>query len=92
MNAGILTLLLVTALLAAPYLVHQYVARLPWAPTCPSCRAVTREVLSRWSPIEFMPSLASTSLSECGVCGWRGRMKWKWARETFRGRKVPHRS
>ncbi|CAN5725233.1 hypothetical protein BH23GEM8_BH23GEM8_23250 [soil metagenome] len=89
MNAGFLTIFLVMALLASPFLVHQYVARLPWAPTCPSCRAVTREVLSRWSAIAFVPSFASTSLSECGVCGWRGRMKWKWARERFRSRKQP---
>jgi hypothetical protein len=89
MNAGILTMFLVLALLATPFLVQQYVARLPWAPTCPSCRAVTREVLSSWSAIQLMPSFAATSVSECGACGWRGRMKWKWAREKFRSRKGP---
>jgi hypothetical protein len=91
MNAAVLTIFLVMALLASPILVQHYVARLPWAPTCPSCRAVTREVLSRWSAIELVPSFASTSVSECGVCGWRGRMKWKWARESVRSRKGPQR-
>jgi hypothetical protein len=85
MSAGVLTFLILGAVLASPFLIQQYLERLPWAPTCPSCRSVTREVRSSWSAVQLVPTLASTFLGECSDCGWRGRMRWKWARGRMRG-------
>jgi hypothetical protein len=81
----LLTLALAFASLVVPLLLYAYHARLPWAPSCPCCRAVTREVGSGWSALALVPSFASTSVSECGSCGWRGRMRWRWARERTEG-------
>jgi hypothetical protein len=65
--------------LGAPVLVWWYVQRLPFAPDCPSCRAVTRQasegvVLTRW-----ILGAATTVVRECTSCGWHGRMRWRWA-------------
>jgi hypothetical protein len=85
MSAGFLTFLILVAFLASPFLLQHYLERLPWAPSCPACRSLTREVRSGWWPGQLVPSLAATFLSECTDCGWRGRMRWRWARDGMRG-------
>lgn len=64
---------------AAPLLVLAYIQRLPVAPACPSCRAVTREIDRKWLPAWAIHLLSTTYLGECTRCGWRGRMRWRWA-------------
>lgn len=67
------------AFLVLPSLLLQvYFQRLPTAPQCPSCRAVTRQV-REWLLLWWVPSLTATSRGECTRCGWHGRMRWKWA-------------
>jgi hypothetical protein len=62
----------------------QYVQRLPVAPACPCCSAVTRMTHSGPDPLRFVPHLVATSHGECTRCGWSGRMRWKWATRTAR--------
>jgi hypothetical protein len=71
--------------IALPYLLQYYIARLPAAPACPSCRAVTRETSSVWLWLDRFPSLATTYIGECNRCGWRGRLRWRWAARRVRG-------
>jgi hypothetical protein len=85
MNAAAVTILILVAILASPFAIQHYLERLPWAPSCPSCRSITREVHSGWSALHLVPSFAATFLGECTDCGWRGRMRWKWARDRMRG-------
>jgi len=70
--------------LAFTWLFHVYVQRLPVAPTCPSCRAVTRESGARAWAAQIVPALAVTFVGECSRCGWRGRMRWRWATRSAR--------
>lgn len=68
--------------LAAPFLLGVYVQRLPIAPSCPSCRAVTREAELRCLGASLRSFLPATYVGECGRCGWRGRLRWRWATRT----------
>lgn len=79
MNVEVYGALLAGVLVALPFLLQRYVERLPVAPACPSCRSVTRETASRMPALHLLPSLAVTFVGECGRCGWRGRMRWRWA-------------
>ncbi len=69
------------AVLILPLIVQLYIQRLPQAPACPTCRATTRP-LQEWLVWRWMPAIATTSLGECTSCGWRGRMRWRWAPRT----------
>lgn len=63
---------------AVPLLVGSYLGRLPEAPACPECRALT---LARPEAGWFLIArLVPVTLRECTQCGWRGRMRWRWAR------------
>ena len=87
MNAIALGVLLATALVAVPALVHLYLQRLPVAPSCPSCRATTRAVgARRWLALDALPALVATYIGECARCGWRGRMRLRWATDPVRRR------
>lgn len=68
----------------APLLVLRYLQRLPEAPACPTCRAVTRAESVRWSVATLLPILGTTYRAECTRCGWRGRMRWRWAPRSLR--------
>jgi hypothetical protein len=70
--------------LGAVLAIRQYVQRLPVAPACPCCSAVTRMSHSGPDPLRFVPHLVATSRGECTRCGWSGRMRWKWAPRTLR--------
>ncbi len=79
MDLSPFTAVLAALALAAPFLVSAYVQRLPVAPGCPSCRAVTRTVERRCSTIRVPSLFAATYIGECARCGWRGRLRWRWA-------------
>jgi hypothetical protein len=64
---------------AIPALVQLYFRRLPVAPMCPACSSVAREIESGGDPLRWLPPLATTFVGECAGCGWRGRMRWRWA-------------
>jgi hypothetical protein len=81
MSIDILGVVFLLALLSAPVALQYYLNRLPVAPACPTCRATTR-VMREWMLPGWVPVLAATSRSECGQCGWRGRMRWQWAART----------
>lgn len=66
-------------LLALPVLLHRYLQRLPVAPSCPSCRMVIRQVEPAGWLLHLLPFLAATIVGECTRCGWKGRMRWRWA-------------
>ena len=78
MNIDFWTIGVVVAVLMVPAMVQLYVHRLPVAPSCPTCRRTTRP-MSEWQVARLVPALAATSLGECTRCGWRGRMRWRWA-------------
>lgn len=65
-------------------LLGQYRERLPVAPSCPSCRAVTSGVAGGELLTYIFPSFAATVLRECTRCGWSGRMRWRVAPKTVR--------
>lgn len=67
------------AVIAAPPLVRLYLRRLPVAPVCPACHATAREIDVAADVLRLVPVLATTFVGECGCCGWRGRMRWRWA-------------
>jgi hypothetical protein len=53
--------------------------RLPVAPACPACRAVTAEGGGSWPFERALTQLSMTSLRSCARCGWNGRMRWRLA-------------
>lgn len=69
------------AALAAPVLALHYLTRLPEAPACPTCRRITTQhELGRGSGADrLLAVLSATQVRRCTVCGWRGRMRWRWA-------------
>lgn len=72
---------------AAPYLFHRYLERLPEAPACPSCRTVTRDAGTDGWAAHLAPVLLVTIVRECSRCGWKGRMRWRWAERRADGRR-----
>lgn len=75
---GVATLLLLSSLF------DWYLQRLPDAPWCPGCRSLTRGDDALNALAYLLPSLASTAVRECGSCGWRGRMRLRFAPEGAR--------
>jgi hypothetical protein len=72
---------------AVPWAAARYLGRLPYAPECPRCRAVTGQrarpgVLDRACGL-----LAATPVRTCARCGWAGRMRWRPAEERVRSRR-----
>lgn len=76
---------LVALVLLVPTLVHHYLVRLPIAPNCPACHAITSSVSTRSVPSRLFPALAQTAVRRCASCGWKGRMRWRWAPGAARG-------
>jgi hypothetical protein len=79
----ILVLAIVVAVVV-PFAVAHYVTRLPWAPECPQCRAVTAQTHVGSALDRVWVSLATTPTRRCTQCGWQGRMRWRWATERAR--------
>ena len=69
----------VAAVLAGYSLLSAYVRSLPRAPACPDCRSVTRAAAEALGTMRLPGSVAVTEKRECTRCGWRGRMRWRWA-------------
>ena len=69
------------ALIAAPVLAAYYLARLPFAPECPHCRAVTSAYGAAGVLDRLCAMAAATPVRSCTRCGWAGRMRWKLAPE-----------
>ena len=82
MDLTLLAAALAAVALAAPFLLLAYVQRLPVAPACPTCRAVTRAVDRECLAGAARSLLPATYVGECGRCGWRGRLRWRWATRT----------
>jgi hypothetical protein len=83
MPAELLGAAVMAMLIAGPLLIDRYLRQLPVAPACPACRGMAREAalgrsLVQWLPV---PALARTFVGECSRCGWRGRMRWRFAPE-----------
>lgn len=79
MEVSLFAAVLLALALAAPLLVSAYIQRLPVAPACPTCRAVTRHSDRHWIAVQLFSVLPATFVGECTRCGWRGRMRWRWA-------------
>lgn len=80
--ALILTVVVLAALAAPVFAVH-YLVRLPEAPACPTCRRVTTGTVDRAhvGAERLLAILWATQVRRCTACGWRGRMRWRWALE-----------
>lgn len=69
------------AALAAPVFALHYLTRLPEAPACPTCRRITtqHEFRRGTGTDRLLAVLSTTQVRRCSVCGWQGRMRWRWA-------------
>ena len=70
--------------LTAGWMAAHYLARLPYAPECPRCKAVTGQPERLGVVDRVISVLAATPVRHCGRCGWAGRMRWKLAAERAR--------
>ncbi|HET8654854.1 MAG TPA: hypothetical protein VFL93_05030 [Longimicrobiaceae bacterium] len=84
MSVELLSAGVVLALVLGLRAITLYVQHLPEAPLCPCCRAVTREIACDVIWLRLLPTFTATSYSECGRCGWSGRMRWRWAADSPR--------
>lgn len=77
-------LLVLLAAAVAPLFLAHHVQHLPYAPDCPRCRTVTHSVprLAVFDRVWAM--IVHTTVRRCGACGWRGRMRWRWAAQRVR--------
>jgi hypothetical protein len=77
---AVLGWMLAVAALTAPFAVVHYLNRLPYAPECPHCRAVTAQAaqVPGWCD-RACAAIAATPVRSCTRCGWSGRMRWRWA-------------
>ena len=69
----------VLAAVAAPFLATLYLSRLPFAPGCPHCSAITSTRVSEGRLDRLCAMAAATPVRSCSRCGWAGRMRWKLA-------------
>lgn len=81
-------LLMLGVTIAAPWLLSQHARRLPYAPACPHCRAVTGQTPAHGVLDRVYALLAATPVRICTRCGWAGRMRWRLATERARGRRT----
>ncbi|HEX8694302.1 MAG TPA: hypothetical protein VF746_17915 [Longimicrobium sp.] len=69
---------------ALPWAAAHYLSRLPYAPECPLCRAVTVDP-GRTGVLDRVCAVAATTpVRRCARCGWAGRMRWRLAAERVR--------
>ncbi len=91
MITGSFVLMLLAVL--APLGVAHYLARLPYAPECPHCRAVTGQPARREGWLDRVAAMAAaTPVRTCARCGWAGRMRWRLAAERARRTRRPRMS
>ena len=77
---SIVFVLLVAGMLAS-WVLTRYVGRLPYAPECPHCRAVTGQRLAHGRLEHLYARMTATAVRSCTRCGWAGRMRWRLAPE-----------
>jgi hypothetical protein len=58
---------------------RMFAGRLPIAPACPDCRAVTCESGGILLLDRALTYVSMTSSRACTRCGWHGRMRWRLA-------------
>jgi hypothetical protein len=75
--AAVLWAVLAISLIAS-YVALRYVAALPEAPVCPTCRAVTGQP-GRTTGLDRALARLGGAARECPRCGWAGRMRWRLA-------------
>jgi hypothetical protein len=75
--AAVVWAVLAVALIAS-YVAVRYVAALPEAPVCPTCRAVTGQP-GRTTGLDRALARLGGAARECPRCGWAGRMRWRLA-------------
>lgn len=78
---------LMALVVALPAVVHHYLQRLPYAPACPECRMVTRQREPSGWALYLLSILPITVRGECTRCGWKGRMRLRWATRSVHGRR-----
>jgi hypothetical protein len=64
-----------------------YLHRLPYAPECPHCHAVTGQAAAHGVVDRACALLTATPVRHCARCGWAGRMRWRLAHERVRERR-----
>lgn len=74
MDLLLFLLALASALL---WLAYVGVARLPSAPQCPDCRAMTSECETRAFVTRAIPHSTPVTLRSCSRCEWKGYMQWR---------------
>jgi hypothetical protein len=77
-------LVLATMAVMMPRLISHYLGRLPYAPECPDCHAVTGQATRHGAADRICALLAATPVRTCARCGWAGRMRWRPAYERIR--------
>ena len=82
---AVLSVVLVAVALA-PWLLARWVGRLPYAPECPHCRAVTGGHAPRGALDRAYERVTATAIRSCAACGWAGRMRWRLAPQRVAGR------
>jgi hypothetical protein len=81
----VMAIVLVVGMVAAVHwTLTQYVLRLPYAPECPHCHAVTGQTAADGVLDRACAVLAATPVRHCARCGWAGRMRWRLAHERVR--------
>ena len=81
-----IVLCIVLAAVAGPVFATYYLVRLPYAPECPHCRAVTSAHLGGGVVDRLCAMAAATPVRSCARCGWAGRMRWKLAPQRVESR------
>jgi hypothetical protein len=82
---GMWVLVLAVGAAAMPRVLSHYVGRLPFAPECPCCHAVTSQTAVHGLADRLCALIDATPVRTCARCGWAGRMRWRVAREHARG-------
>lgn len=85
MSGPLLIAATVGLLLMLTLVLGQYLERLPEAPACPDCRAVTRSAAGNLAANLLFAGFLDTAVRECVRCGWKGRMRWRWEPERAGG-------
>jgi hypothetical protein len=78
---------LLVAVMAAPWVVTHYLGRLPYAPECPHCNAVTGQRPAQGAFERAYEALTASAVRSCTRCGWAGRMRWRLAPERVKDRR-----
>ena len=84
---AVFALVLLVMAMLFPWMLARWVGRLPWAPECPHCRAVTGQRPADDRLEDLYARLTATAAHTCTRCGWAGRMRWRLAAERVSSRR-----